>query len=299
MRTRKPGKVTDNLWYLGREETGVYYLEGRDGAVMINGAMSYILPDVLAQMKEFGLSAKKLTKLLVLHSHFDHVGMVPHFKRTYPGIEVMASTPAWEVFAKPKAIEIMNSFSQLSAREVNALEALKPYDLEWRDDITGTAVRDGDVIDLGGMTLRIIATPGHSNCSICAYEPTIKALFASDAVGVAFKDTLFPSMNTNVDQYLESLDKLKPLAVSYLCLDHYGYMTGEEAQRFVDLTLEEGGRWKAYLEDSYRKHGGDLDTAARAVTETFYKEMPGYFIAPDILEMVFKQMLKYIGKTLH
>jgi hypothetical protein len=26
--------------------------------------------------------------------------------------------------------------------------------------------------------------------------------------------------------------------------------------------------------------------------------MPGYFIAPDILEMVFKQMLKYIGKTL-
>jgi glyoxylase-like metal-dependent hydrolase (beta-lactamase superfamily II) len=299
MRIRKPGKVTDNLWYLGREETGVYYLEGRDGAVMINGAMSYILPDVLAQMKELGLSAKKLTKLLVLHSHFDHVGMVPYFKRTYPGIEVVASAPAWEVFAKPKAIEIMNSFSQLSAKEVNAADALKPYDLEWRDDITGTVVGDGDTIDLGGVTLRIIATPGHSNCSICAYEPTMKALFASDAVGVAFKDTLFPSMNTNVDQYLESLVKVRPLAVSYLCLDHYGYMTGEEAQRFVDLTLEEGTKWKAYLTDSYRKHGGDLDAAAKAVTDTFYKEMPGYFIAPDILEMVFKQMLKYIGKTLH
>lgn len=298
MRIRKPGKVTDNLWYLGREETGVYYLEGRGGALMINGAMSYILPDVLAQMKEFGLNPKKLTKLLILHSHFDHVGIVPYFKRTYPAIEVMASAPAWEVFAKPKAIEIMNSFSQLSARQVNAFEALKPYDVDWRNDVTGAVVGDGDTIDLGGVTLRIIATPGHSNCSICAYEPTMKALFASDAVGVAFEDTLFPSMNTNVDQYLESLDKLEPLAVSHLCLDHYGYITGEEAQKFVDLTLEEGVRWKAYLEDSYRKHGGDLDTAARAVTDSFYKEMPRYFIAPDILEMVFKQMLKYIGRTL-
>ena len=298
MRIRTPGKVTNDLWYLGREETGVYYLEGRDGAVMINGAMSYILPDVLAQMKEFGLDPGKLTKLLILHSHFDHVGIVPYLKRTYPGIEVVASAPAWEVFSKPKAIEIMNSFSQLSAREVNATEALKPYDLEWRNDITGSAVRDGDKIDLGGLMLQIIATPGHSNCSICAYEPKMKALFASDTVGVPFKDTLFPSMNTNVHQYLESLLKLRPLPVSYLCLDHYGYMTGEEAQRFTDLTFEEGLRWKAYMEELYRKHGGDIDAAGKEITASLYKRMPGYFIAPDILEMVFKQMLKYIGKTL-
>jgi len=298
MRIRKPGKVTDNLWYLGREETGVYYLQDRVGAIMINAGMSYILPDVLTQMKEFGLDPARLTKILILHSHFDHVGLVPYFKRTYPAIEVVASAPAWEVFAKPKAIEIMNSFSQLSARQADAAEALKPYDLEWRGDITGTAVRDGDTIDLGGVTLRIIATPGHSNCSICAYEPSRKILFASDAVGIPFEDRLFPSMNTNIHQYLESLDKLKPLPISYLCVDHYGYITGEEAKKFTDQTLEEGRRWKAYLEDSYRKHGGDIDAAGKAVTDSFYKEMPGYFIAPDILEMVFKQMLKYTGKTL-
>ncbi len=298
MRIRTPGKVTDNLWYLGREETGVYYLEGRDGALMINAGMSYVLPDVLAQMKEFGLDPGKLTKLLLLHSHFDHVGIVPYLKRTYPGIEVIASAPAWEVFAKPKAIEIINNFGQLSAKEVNATEALKPYDLEWRNDITGSAVSDGDEIDLGGLMLQIIATPGHSNCSICAYEPNMKVLFASDAVGVPFKDALFPSMNTNVHQYLESLLKLRPLPVSYLCLDHYGYITGEEAGRFTDLTLEEGLRWRAYLEEFYRKYNGDIDAAGKEITAFLYNRMPGYFIAPDILEIVFKQMLKYVGKTL-
>lgn len=297
MRFRKAGKVADNLWYLGREEAGAYYLEGRNGAIMINGAMSYILPDVLAQMNQFGLDPGKITKFLILHSHFDHVGIVPYFKRTYPAIEVIASAPAWKIFAMPKAIEIMNSFSRMSAKQVGAEEVLKAYDIEWRDDMTGVPVGEGGSIDLGGVTLTLMDTPGHSNCSITAYEPNIKAMFASDAAGIPYKDTIFPSMNTNVMQYLESLEKLKPLAVSYLCADHYGYITGEEAGKFIDLSLEAGHKWKADLENYYQKYQGDIDAAGKAITEFFYREMPNYFIAPDILEGVFKQMLKFIGKN--
>lgn len=297
MRFRKAGKVADNLWYLGREEAGAYYLEGRNGAIMINGAMSYILPDVLAQMNQFGLDPGKITKFLILHSHFDHVGIVPYFKRTYPAIEVIASAPAWKIFAMPKAIEIMNSFSRMSAKQVGAEEVLKAYDIEWRDDMTGVPVGEGGRIDLGGVTLTLMDTPGHSNCSITAYEPNIKAMFASDAAGIPYKDTIFPSMNTNVMQYLESLEKLKPLAVSYLCADHYGYITGEEAGKFIDLSLEAGRKWKADLENYYQKYQGDIDAAGKAITEFFYREMPNYFIAPDILEGVFKQMLKFIGKN--
>ena len=297
MRFRKAGKVADHLWYLGREEAGAYYLEGRNGAIMINGAMSYILPDVLAQMNQFGLDPGKITKFLILHSHFDHVGIVPYFKRTYPTIEVIASAPAWKIFAMPKAIEIMNSFSRMSAKQVGAEEALKAYDLEWRDDMTGVPVGEGGSIDLGGVTLTLMDTPGHSNCSITAYEPNIKAMFASDAAGIPYKDTIFPSMNTNVIQFLESLEKLKPLTVSYLCADHYGYITGEEAGKFIDLSLEAGHKWKADLENYYQKYHGDIDAAGKAITEFFYREMPNYFIAPDILEGVFKQMLKFIGKN--
>ena len=298
MRFRKAGKVADHLWYLGREEAGAYYFEGRNGAIMINGAMSYILPDVLAQMNTFGLDPGKITKFLILHSHFDHVGIVPYFKRTYPAIEVIASAPAWKIFAMPKAIEIMNSFSRMSAKQVGAEEVLKAYDIEWRDDMTGVPVGEGGRIDLGGVTLTLMDTPGHSNCSITAYEPDIKAMFASDAAGIPYKDTIFPSMNTNVMQYLESLEKLKPLAVFYLCADHYGYITGEEAGKFIDLSLEAGRKWKADLENYYQKYQGDIDAAGKAITEFFYREMPDYFIAPDILEGVFKQMLKFTGKNM-
>ena len=298
MRFRKAGKITDHLWYLGLEESGVYALEGGDGFILINGGLSYILPHVLEQMKTFGMDAKKIKKFLILHAHFDHVGIVPYFKRTWPDIEILASGTAWNVLAMPKAVNIMNEFNRLSAGQVGAADALKAYDLDWRDDLTGSSVGEGDLIDLGGVALKIMDTPGHTNCSISAYEPAIKALFASDGGGIPFGDTSFPSMNTNTIQFLESLEKLKPLPVSFLCADHYGYITGDEAGRFIDLTLTEGCRWKAELEDCYRKHAGDLDSGSKAITDYFYQENPGYFIASDILQGVFKQMLKFTGKNM-
>ena len=166
-----------------------------------------------------------------------------------------------------------------------------------RDDITGVTLSEGDKIDLGGISLSIFDTPGHSNCSITAYEPDMKILFASDAVGVPYKNDCFPSMNTNIVQYLESLEKLKPLPVSCLCADHYGYITGDEAAHFTGLTIEEGRKWKAIMEDLYRRHGGDIDDAGKAVTDYLFRQMPDYFVARDIMEGVFRQMLKFIAKN--
>src|SRR5208283_2621273 len=276
MRFRKPGKIDSNLWYLGVEESGAYLLRGHQGTALINGGLSYILPDVLAQMRQLGIGPGEITKLLILHSHFDHVGIVPYFKRNYPAIEVLASEAAVKTFEKPKAIEFINSYNQLSAGEKN--ESLKGFDLEWRADIEPTIVREGEIIDLGGVALKIYETPGHSNCSISAYELNSGILFGSDALGIPFSDKLFPSMNTNIEQFLNSLEKLRSLKVNLFCADHYGYITGDEAQGIVSKTIEEASRWKARLFEVYRRNASDIDAGAREITSYFYQEMPGYFL---------------------
>ena len=56
-------------------------------------------------------------------------------------------------------------------------------------------------------------------------------------------------------------------------------------------------RWKAHLYGTFRCHTTDIDTAAREITTALYEEMPGYFVAPEIIEGVFKQIFKYIAKT--
>jgi glyoxylase-like metal-dependent hydrolase (beta-lactamase superfamily II) len=297
MRVRKAGKIMNRLWYLGREESGLYCLEGSDSTMLISGGFTFIVPDVLEQIKAFGIDVARIKKFLILHSHFDHTGIVPYFKRIWPDIEILASAPAWKILAIPKAIEIMNTYSRMSAQLVGAGGALEAYDLDWRDDITGTTIAGGDVIDLGDVAVQIFDTPGHTNCSITAYEPTIKALFPSDGGGIPFDNLCYPAMNTNAIQYLESLEKMRPLPVRFYCADHYGYIIGDEADRFIDLTLTEAYRWKTELDNCYRKHSGDIDAAAKAITSQFYRQYPGYFMAPDILEGVFKQMLKFVGKN--
>jgi len=91
----------------------------------------------------------------------------------------------------PKAIEVINNFSRLSAKHVGLESELAPYDLDWRDDIKGKTLAEGDRIDLGGAVLEMIYTPGHTNCSISAYEPNLKAMFASDAGAFHTRRRLF------------------------------------------------------------------------------------------------------------
>ena len=77
MRVRKAGRVCDNLWYLGREESGIYILEGTDSSMIISGGLNYIVPDILRQLHQFNIDETRIHALLILHSHFDHVTGTP------------------------------------------------------------------------------------------------------------------------------------------------------------------------------------------------------------------------------
>src|SRR3989304_3275873 len=66
---QNPGKICDGLWYLGRPESGVYLLEGRNGSIIISGGMSYLVPDLLHQFDEFGLKEDRIQGIIILHAH--------------------------------------------------------------------------------------------------------------------------------------------------------------------------------------------------------------------------------------
>lgn len=294
VRIRKPGRVKEGLWFLGREETGVYLLEGRLESMLISGGMSYIVPDLLQQMTDFNIDERRITKLLILHSHFDHIGIVPFLKRRLSQAEVYASERAWEILTMEKAIRTINEFSRTVARRMKREEVYSVYDLEWRDDISGKVVRDGDRIDLGEVKVSILEIPGHSSCSIAAYVPEWKALFPTDGGGIPFRETIVTSGNSNYTQYQESLEKLKNLEVDYYCADHYGYVTGEEARGFIPKTIAMARKHRAEIEEAYRSTG-DIDRVAKAMVNSFYNENRGYFLSPEIFREVYRQMVRHIA----
>ena len=297
MRIRKRGRVRDQIWFLGREESGIYLLEGRDGSMIISGGMSYILPDVLRQFEEFGIDEEKITKLLILHSHFDHVGIVPFFKRRHPEMEVYASIRAWEILQMPKAIATINEFSQTVANRMGKQSVYSTHDLEWREDVTGKTIGEGDQIDLGGLKVWVLEIPGHSSCSIAAYVPELKTLFPTDGGGIPFNETIITSGNSNYTKYQESLERMKELEVEYYCADHYGYVFGEEASDFTSKTIEMAKQKRAQMEAVYCSTR-DIDEAAKRLVSSFYDENPYYFLSPEIFLDVYRQMVRHIASVI-
>ncbi|MDI9571449.1 MAG: MBL fold metallo-hydrolase [Pseudomonadota bacterium] len=298
MRIRTASRVNEKVWYLGRLESGMYLLAANGEAMLISAGISCILEDVLAQMEAFGIDGEKLSSLLILHSHFDHVGVAPYFQRKYPALKVYASSRAWDILAMPKAVETMNAFSRLVAEKMGAADVLARHDLDWRDDVQGDIVRDGDVLKVGDVEVRILETPGHSSCSISAYIPELKTLLPSDAGGIPIDEAIFPSGNSNYTQYQESLERLKALEVEYYGADHYGYIVGAEARDFVQHTIEAAGELRRRIEAVYRETG-DIDRTSRLLTEELYVRHPDYFLAPEIIVGVFGQMVKHIAKTMN
>lgn len=294
MRIRQPGKIRENLWFLGSEESCIYLLEGKDASMIINGGMSYLAPDMLRQLEVFGIDETRIKKLLILHAHFDHVGIAPFFKRRYPELEICASSRAWEILHKPKAIDTINEFSLDVAKRMGKEDVYAAYDLDWRNNLEGTIISEGDSIDLGDFKLRIYTTPGHSSCSISAYAPQIRTLFASDAGGIPYKEMIIAFGNSNFTKFQQSLEKLKDLAVDFVCADHYGYVTGDEAGDFIRQCIASAKQQRTLLEKAYhRTH--DIEIASQELVDAFYKENPEYFLAPEITKGIYQQMVRHIA----
>jgi len=294
MRSRNAGRIGERLWYLGREESGVYLLEGDACSLIISGGMSYLAPVVRTQLGEFGIDEKKLKKLLILHSHFDHVGLVPFFRRRYPDLRVYASARAWQILQMPKGIETINASGRLVAERMGVTGWLEGFDLEWRSDGAGGVVSEGDRIDLGGLTVQILETPGHSSCSVSAYIPEIRALFPSDGGGIPYKEMILPSGNSNFTQYQRSLEKLKSLKVDMFCADHYGYATGEDAENIIFRSIEAARDYRAMVEGIYRRTNS-IDATVEALVTDRYSRVPDFIIGPEIYTGVCRQTVRHIA----
>ena len=80
-------------------------------------------------------------------------------------------------------------------------------------------VEDGHVFDLGGRSLRVIQTPGHSRGSICIFDEQSGTLFAGDNLN-ARATALLESCATTVSEYLASMEKLTHFPVKRICAGH-------------------------------------------------------------------------------
>ena len=207
------------------EEVISYLILGNERAVLLDTGMG--IGDIRAEVK-------RLTDLPVVvvnsHSHYDHVGDNHRFA---------------QVWAFDDDVEVTRIEQGLTRTECERfLQPGSHLDLPPDFDATAYEIRPSRVtrrlhhleaIELGGRTLTVHHTPGHSPGSLCLLDSRDGLLFTGDTF---YPGTLYAHLEgSDFDAYLQSVRYLVGLLdqVSHLCPAHNEtYVLKETLVRVLD-----------------------------------------------------------------
>jgi glyoxylase-like metal-dependent hydrolase (beta-lactamase superfamily II) len=172
------------------------------------------------------LAAADVRHVVVTHGHADHCGLAGEFARRQPVTIHIHQRDAYNAVARygeqrRMSRDIRRWMGSLGAPDTAVSAALSRVDSDHRHVVEldhVSLLHDGDSVDVGPWSLRVIHTPGHTAGHVCLYEPTHRLLFSGDHVlpRVNVGPTARPlAVRDPIAAYLRSLRRLMALDVTW------------------------------------------------------------------------------------
>jgi glyoxylase-like metal-dependent hydrolase (beta-lactamase superfamily II) len=227
-----PVEIADRLWMLGSTAYPLYLVKGRAAGAIIEGGISALGPLLFQQLEALGVDAGFVRQLVITHAHPDHVMAVGLLRERFPGLEVIASPAAAATLAAEKAVAFFRQIDEAltaSLRRAGAVADAEAPESPAAGTITvDRTVEEGDTVEIEDQSWRVLATPGHSDCSISLHDAQSRTLVISDASGYYMPEQgdWWPNYFSDYGAYVASLERLQGLKAEVLCLSHNGAVCG-------------------------------------------------------------------------
>lgn len=200
---------------------GIYVLEAGKIA-LIDVGPSAAVKNLMSGLRELKVNPADISYILVTHIHMDHAGGIGQVIAQMPNARVVVHERGAPHLIDPKRLweDSQRALGQL------ALD-YGPIAPVAQDKIV--IAESGMVIDLDGMAIEVLDTPGHAPHHLSFLERKEGRLFAGEAAGVynaevdLVRATAPPPFN--LERAITSVDKLVSLAPTSLCYAHFGCAT--------------------------------------------------------------------------
>ena len=190
------------------EETHCYLLCGQNEALLIDTGLG------VSNIKKIVDSLTDLPVTVVTtHVHWDHIGGHRHF----PNIAVHTLEKEWLSDRFPMPLQaVKNALTRPPCRFPAG------FDIDAYHIFRGAPqkiLRDGDLLDLGGRTIRVIHTPGHSPGHCCFHEPERGYLFSGDLIYKGCLYAFYPTTDPRL--FYHSVKRVREYAPSRILPGHH------------------------------------------------------------------------------
>ncbi len=236
-------------------DDGVYFIQGQDE--FIPDSHTYVLGEPgsgeatiidvglmgksqykLESIEALGFDLKEIKRVLMTHTHLDHIGCLPEILDVLPDLELWVH----EAEGRPleqgdeRVVYGMEMFRSMCQSQYGIPDGKFTFQVHRK-------VTDGESLDLGGASWQVIHIPGHSPGSIALYDAARNILIPGDTVYADYAIGRFDLHGASGAQLRDSLARLAELEVDILLPGHNSIMTNVPK----DYINEVARQWGPYL----------------------------------------------------
>jgi glyoxylase-like metal-dependent hydrolase (beta-lactamase superfamily II) len=227
-----------------------------------------------------------LRYIILSHYHFDHSSGA-HQLRQATGAQIVIHPEEERPLLDWKG-EIPQDVEETPERKELA-ERFKRFRQMAADAVPDLRLGDGESLKVGGLTLDILHTPGHTMGSVCVYAREERALFMGDTALGLGTVAIAPPPHGDMALYLQSLERLKGFDSALMLAGHGPpvHDVARKLQEIIDHRHEREEQILMLIADGRR--------TPKAIVNAIYPELAQHTV-PIAVRQVEAHLAKLLGE---
>ncbi len=189
-----PVKVFDNLYFIGTQTESTWALTTSAGIILLNTNFPWVTPELLNELKTFGLDPANIKYAIIVRSHSDQAWGINALKKMVPSAKVIMSEVDYDLLAKDNT----------------------PAEIKPAKDMVA---KDGEKVTLGDTTVTLYFTPTSTPGNLSLIFPVkdgnqrhLAGMWGGDYVRIVQEGVqMWPDTQTMMKGYLASSRRFKEI----------------------------------------------------------------------------------------